>query len=189
MNHTAVFVKGTKIHLHIQSSTVQSYYSFFHPNSLINSDYWKTGVKNGIHKRYDNDTKILYYYQNDNLTDSISFYYSMYHSDSASIVKEVFFIEQYGNTHDFSKYHNNDLNLILCDYNYLLMTGKNIISVGKLEKEYRDSSERFFADYRDINGKYEFTLSKKDDFLVVISFTSDFSDSEIFLSVGDTLWR
>ena len=183
MNNIDICKKGTKLYLHYQEyGESNEYRVFYEPKDLITSDYWKTGIKNGIHQRYDNETYKLYYYKDNILADSVVL--SMYDSDSANIVKEVFFIERYGNTNNFSNYYHNDLKLILCRYYYLLIKEDNFISVGEFE-EYRDSEDRFFAEYRDINGKYEFTLSEKDNSKVVDSFKSNSSDSEVVLNVGD----
>jgi len=188
MDDIGICNKGTKLYLHYQDDGEgREYRAFYEPNDLITSEYWKTGVKNGIHDRSDNDTiRILYYYQNNILIDSIALYYSQYHSNPENIVKELLFIEKYGNAHNISKYSNNDLKLISGAYYYVLMKGENVISAGEFD-EYKDSAGRVFADYRDINGTYEFTLSKEDDVLVVRSFESTDPDAKIILNVEDTL--
>jgi len=188
LNHTAVFVKGDKIYLHLCNSDTFGYSAFYELDDLIQSDYWKTGVKDGIHVKYENDTKILYYYQNNILVDSVSINCSMYKPNYECIVKEVLFVVQYGNKHNFSNYYYNDLNLILCDYNYLLIKEKDVISAGKFETVYTKSYRKedgFLINCQDIEEKYEFTFLEKDDLLTVSCFKNNLSDEAVVLNVGD----
>jgi hypothetical protein len=92
MNHTAVFVKGTKLYLHMGSISGKGYRSFYDASDLIKSDYWKTGIKNGIHIFYDdNKSEKLLYYRNNILKDSIALFYR----DSAFNEKRTNFLKRY----------------------------------------------------------------------------------------------
>jgi hypothetical protein len=102
MNHTAVFVKGTKLYLHLGSASGKGFRAFFQNSDLIKSDYWKTGVKNGIHMYFDdNKSEQLIYYRNNIIIDSITFSYS----DSTYIEKRIKFLKKcLGNEYNVSDY-------------------------------------------------------------------------------------
>jgi hypothetical protein len=93
LNHTAVFVKGTKIYLHYQETQEMVFQAFYKPIDLIYSNYWKTGIKNGIFSRYYFNTKseTLFSFKNNILLDSIQ--YSI--NDSISLSKKNKFLECY----------------------------------------------------------------------------------------------
>ena len=93
MNHTAVFVKGTKLYLHLGGSVSgKGFRAFFQASDLIKSDYWKTGIKNGIHMYWeDNNIEKLFYYRNKIIIDSIT----LSNSDSAYNQKRNNFLKQY----------------------------------------------------------------------------------------------
>jgi hypothetical protein len=92
MNNTAVFVKGTKLYLHLGSVSGKGFRAFFQANDLIKSDYWKTGNKNGINIYYDdNKSEKLFYYRNNIIVDSIAISYC----DSTYNEKRIEFIKKY----------------------------------------------------------------------------------------------
>ncbi len=92
LNHTAVFVKGTKLYLHLGSVSGKAYRAFLQAHDLIKSDYWKTGIRNGIQIYYDdNFSEKLVYYQDNISIDSIALSYS----DSAFKEKRLNFIKQH----------------------------------------------------------------------------------------------
>ena len=92
LNHTAVFVKGTKLYLHLGSVSGKGYRAFFQANDLIKSVYWKTGIKNGINIYYDDDkSEKLFYYRNNIIIDSIALSYC----DSTYNLKRIEFIKKY----------------------------------------------------------------------------------------------
>ena len=191
LNHTAVFVQGTKLYLHHYLTwSGQQYSAFYHPDGLIKSDYWKTGVRNGIYNYDDVDNKIGLYYYRDNIpADSISL--DELYRDSESIAKEIFFVERYGNEYDLSRYYHNDLDLKLFRYMYLLAKGDKIISVGGSSGNLRHLKLAIYEEdfyFKDINDKYEFTLSSKNDGLLIVkSFKSTFPNEVPIFNVGDTL--
>ena len=189
LNHTAVFVQGTKLYLHLYMS--KSYHEYYSASiqdyDLIKSDYWRTGVKNGIHAyQYNNTNPItlkLLYYQNNILIDSVIYNYfnSYYSRDSASIIKEVNFVERYGYPHNVTTYYLNDLELKICrEFSYLLTKEGNVISAGMTYDN---------INFRDINRKYQFSLTENDSLLIVRSFTSTLPAEVPIFNVSDTLIR
>ena len=187
LNHTAVFVQGTKLYLHsYMSKSYREYYNaFINFDDLIKSDYWRTGVKNGIHGWQDNNTYTLklLYYQNNILVDSVI--YNSFHSydsrDSASIEKQINFVERYGYAHNVYNYFLNDLELKICGgFSYLLTKEGNVISTGKTY----DS-----INFSDVNEKYRFSLTDNDSLLIVRSYTSSLPEEVPLLNVGDTLTK
>lgn len=117
LNHTAVFLQGTKLYLHLYISQSGSdfYAAFYRSDDLIKSDYWKTGIRNGIYSYQNNNIVKLHYYQNNILTDSITIPLFNY-TDSASVAKEILFLDKYGNEINISNYYFNDFELKLCKY-------------------------------------------------------------------------
>lgn len=101
LNHTAVFVKGTKLYLQLGSVSGTGFRAFFQNSDLIKSDYWKTGIKNGIHMYwYDENIEKLYYYQNNIIKDSIT----LSNCDSTYTEKKFKFIKKYmGNAYDVTE--------------------------------------------------------------------------------------
>lgn len=93
LNHTAVFVKGTRLYLHVKNCKDGYFSAFYNINDIINSDYWKNGIRNGVfYWREDENQKIIYYKNNialDSLITSIS--------DKNSAIKIQNFIKLYGN--------------------------------------------------------------------------------------------
>lgn len=72
LNHTAIFKKGQRLYAHIStSSTGQSFTAFLYPNDLVHSTYWKTGIREGIHKYVDRGNNKLIMYKNDKAIDSL----------------------------------------------------------------------------------------------------------------------
>jgi len=71
MNNTAVFTKGTKFYLAKIDSDVDSYTAYFYVEDLINSDYWKSGVKNGIYTLTNSKQIKLVYYELNIAKDSV----------------------------------------------------------------------------------------------------------------------
>lgn len=72
IKHTAVYVKGTKIYLHVlDSDSVDFRASYYDFGELINSDYWKTGTRDGMFWYWNSSETILRYFQNDVVIDSI----------------------------------------------------------------------------------------------------------------------
>ena len=61
LNHTAVFVKGTKLYLHVKDCEDEYFSAFYDINDIINSEYWKNGIRNGLFywKKIENQ-KIIY---------------------------------------------------------------------------------------------------------------------------------
>jgi hypothetical protein len=101
VNHTAVFIKGTRLYLHCGSISGKGFRSFYKANDLIKSDYWKTGIKNGIHIFYDdNKSEKFLYYRDNIIIDSIALSYR----DSVFTEKRVNFLKRYyGNVEDSTK--------------------------------------------------------------------------------------
>ena len=94
LNHTAVFVKGTKLYLHLQSDEkANSYRAFYNPEDLITSNYWKTGIRNGVFKITRPSETTLIYYENNVAIDSIRHNYA----DSTSFVLRDQFLQRYYN--------------------------------------------------------------------------------------------
>jgi hypothetical protein len=92
LNNTAIFVKGTKLYLHLGSVSGKAYRAFLQADDLIKSDYWKTGIRNGIQIYYDdNFSEKLIYYRDNISIDSIALSYS----DSAFKEKRLNFINQH----------------------------------------------------------------------------------------------
>lgn len=72
LNHTAIFKKGQRLYAHIsKSSTGQSFKAFLYPNDLVHSTYWKTGIREGIHRYIDRGNDKLIMYKNDKAIDSL----------------------------------------------------------------------------------------------------------------------
>jgi len=94
LNHTAVFVKGTKLYLHLQSDAkANSYYAFYNPEDLITSNYWKTGIRNGVFRITKSPETTLIYYENNVVIDSVRYNYG----DSTSFVLRDQFLQRYYN--------------------------------------------------------------------------------------------
>jgi len=92
LNHTAVFVKGTKLYLHYQEDEkAKSYSAFYKINDLIKSDYWKTGIKNGVFKIIRPPETTLIYYENDIVVDSVRYN----HHDSTRFAMKNQFLQRY----------------------------------------------------------------------------------------------
>ena len=91
LNHTEVFVKGTKIYLHYQSANGMCYKAFFLPRDLIYSNYWKTGIKNGIFTFLHLGEEEMYYYKDNILVDSIQFSIN----DSTNYFRRDNFLKRY----------------------------------------------------------------------------------------------
>ena len=93
-NHTAVFVKGTKLYLHLQSDEKgNSYHAFYNHEDLITSNYWKTGIRNGVFKITKPPETTLIYYENNVAIDSVRYNYV----DSTSFVLRDQFLQRYYN--------------------------------------------------------------------------------------------
>ena len=199
LNHTALFVQGTKLYLHMYFRTgndlpEQSYAAYYHTDDLIYSDYWKTSVKNGIYEYHNFDNKNgIYYYRNNIPLDSVPLDRGVgLNRDSASLVKEIYFAERYSNANNVFNYYLNDMELRVTEHIYLLTKGENIISVGITWHEYYKYPlvEKYsFKCIDTTSKKYELTLSHhvKDSILMVKCFKSPFPDEEPFLNEGDTL--
>ena len=72
LNHTAIFKKGQRLYAHIStSSTGQSFKAFLYPSDLVHSTYWKTGIREGIHRYIDRGNDKLIMYKNDKAIDSL----------------------------------------------------------------------------------------------------------------------
>ena len=94
LNHTAVFVKGTKLYLHLQSDKkANSYHAFYNPEDLITSVYWKTGIRNGVFTITKPPETTLIYYENNVAIDSIRYN----HGDSTNFVLRDQFLQRYYN--------------------------------------------------------------------------------------------
>jgi hypothetical protein len=96
LNHTAVFVKGTKLYLHLQEDgKANSFYAFYKPEDLITSNYWKTGIRNGVFtmtKTKPWETTLIYY-ENNLAIDSVRYN----HTDSTNLVLRDQFLQRYYN--------------------------------------------------------------------------------------------
>ena len=193
LNHTAVFVQGIKLYLHYYVAPLgREYYTvFFQRDDLLNSTYWKTGIKNGIHSYLDYNTRseTYYYYQNNIMTDSITIPY-FYNRDYESMEKKINFVERYGYAHNITNYYLDDLELKLCGRDYLLTKEKKVISAGsKGDLRYWSLRNDILEDFQDINRKYNFVLSDNDSLLIVRSYTSSLPEEVPLLNVGDTLTK
>jgi len=94
LNHTAVFVKGTKLYLHLQSDEkANSYRAFYNPKDLITSNYWKTGIRKGVFTITKPPETTLIYYENNVAIDSVRYN----HEDSTSFVLRDMFLQRYYN--------------------------------------------------------------------------------------------
>ena len=94
LNHTAVFVKGTKLYLHLQrDKKANSFHAFYKPEDLITSNYWKTGIRNGVFTITKPPETTLIYYENNVAIDSIRYN----HADSTRFVLEDQFLQRYYN--------------------------------------------------------------------------------------------
>jgi hypothetical protein len=94
LNHTAVFVKGTKLYLHLQSDRKgNSYRAFYNPEDLITSDYWKTGIRNGVFRITKSPETTLIYYENNVAIDSVRYN----HADSSFVLRDQFLQRYYKN--------------------------------------------------------------------------------------------
>jgi len=71
LNSTAVFNIGTKFYLSKMDSKDDSYTAYFNKLDLINSDYWKTGNKNGIWTFINSKQIKLVYYELNIPIDSV----------------------------------------------------------------------------------------------------------------------
>lgn len=72
LNHTAIFKKGQRLYAHIStSSTGQSFKAFLYPSDLVHSTYWKTGIREGIHRYIDRGNDKLIMYKNNKAIDSL----------------------------------------------------------------------------------------------------------------------
>ena len=92
-NHTAVFVKGTKLYLHLQTDAkANSYRAFYKPKDLITSNYWKTGIRNGVFTIIKPPETTLIYYKNNIAIDSIR-----YNHENSSFVLRDQFLQRYYN--------------------------------------------------------------------------------------------
>ena len=92
LNHTAVFVKGTKLYLHYRGDDkANSYQAFYKPEDLITSNYWKTGIRNGVFKITKPPETTLIYYKNNLAIDSVRYNYE----DSTSLVLRNQFLQRY----------------------------------------------------------------------------------------------
>ena len=93
LNHTAVFVKGTKLYLHLQNDAkANSYRAFYNPKDLITSNYWKTGIRNGVFTIIKPPETTLIYYKNNVAIDSIR-----YNHENSSFVLRDQFLQRYYN--------------------------------------------------------------------------------------------
>lgn len=70
-NNTAIFNKGTKLYLSKMESEDSCFTSYLNEDDLINSDYWKTGNKNGIWSFINSKQIKLVYYTLNSAKDSI----------------------------------------------------------------------------------------------------------------------
>ena len=92
LNHTSVFVKGTKLYLHLQSDEkANSYRAFYNPKDLITSNYWKTGIRNGVFTITKPPETTLIYYENNVAIDSVRYN----HEDSTSFMLRDQFLQRY----------------------------------------------------------------------------------------------
>jgi len=92
LNHTAVFVKGTKLYLHLQEDKkANSYRAFYNPKDLITSNYWKTGIRNGVFTITKPPETTLIYYKNNVAIDSIRYN----HEDSSFVLRDQFLQRYY----------------------------------------------------------------------------------------------
>lgn len=71
LNNTAVFNKGTKFYLSKMESEDGSYTAYFNEEDLINSNYWKTGNKNGIWTFLNSKQIKLVYFELNTPKDSV----------------------------------------------------------------------------------------------------------------------
>jgi len=94
LNHTAVFVKGTKLYLHYQNDGKgNSYHAFYNHKDLITSNYWKTGIRNGVFTITKSPETTLIYYEDNVAIDSVRYNYG----DSTSFVLRDKFLQRYYN--------------------------------------------------------------------------------------------
>ena len=193
MNHTAVFVKGSRLYLHSCENPAAIYVEdycyygvFFDFSDLINSDYWKTGIKNGFHIHSNKNMEKIYYYSNNIPVDSII----LIPKDSANFEKRLFFVERYVNANNYSIYRYNDFELKLFYDYYLLTKGKEVYSAGgKIGHNMYWQLKKDLTDYLDLHGKLEFTLKKteNDSLLIIDKFNGFLPDAIPIFNVGDTL--
>jgi hypothetical protein len=94
MNHTAVFSKGTNLYLHFQDDGKgNTFFAFYEPVDLITSDYWKTGIRNGVFMIEKSPRTTLIYYENNIAIDSVRYNFN----DSTTFATRDRFLERYYN--------------------------------------------------------------------------------------------
>ena len=72
LNNTAIFKKGERFYLHeSEMPNGQSFKAFLYPSDLVHSTYWKTGIREGIHRYIDRGSDKLIMYKNDKAIDSL----------------------------------------------------------------------------------------------------------------------